>query len=46
MIANPWIAIALAMTAFLALFGALKLYARLAQPHPESVRKLLQAPAC
>jgi phytol kinase len=42
-IANPWIAIALAMTAFLALFATLKLYARFAQPHPEAVRKLLHA---
>jgi phytol kinase len=38
---NPWIAIASAMVAFLALFGVLKGYARLARPHPEAVRKLL-----
>jgi phytol kinase len=42
-IANPWIAIALAMAAFLTLFGALKLYTRFASPHPEAARKLLHA---
>lgn len=38
---NPWIGVAVAMAAFLALFGALKVYGRLARPHPEAVRKLL-----
>lgn len=38
---NPWIAIALAMAAFLALFAGLKAYDRLARPHPEVIRKVL-----
>jgi phytol kinase len=42
-IANPWIAIATAMAAFLGLFAALTLYKKLARPHPEATRKLLHA---
>jgi phytol kinase len=38
---SPWIAISLAMTAFLTLIGALAVYRRTARPDPEAVRKLL-----
>lgn len=41
MTATPWIGIALAMAAFLALFAGLQMYSRLMRPHPEALRKLL-----
>ena len=41
--ANPWLAIAVALTAFLALFGGLQLYTRATGARPETTRKMFHA---
>jgi phytol kinase len=38
---NPWLGMASVLAALVVLTGGLRLYQRLAQPHPELVRKLL-----
>ena len=41
--AHPWLAIAVALAAFVALFGGLQIYARAADARPETTRKMFHA---